>query len=122
MKKIITDLELLDKYATDCIEFISPVIFREIEKRGLTYIVNNLNSDDINERKSLIRVKLILQGKYIAKDKTQYCEIEEISQMINRVQILRNQLNNINIADVILALPIVEEINEILNKIKNYYK
>lgn len=111
-----TDLQLLDKFCDECLDYINPFLYNEIRQRGLAWIVNYL-PNNIQEAKVVIRAKLAKSGKYVGDP-----EIEQIADVISRVEFLKKKLNNCNIADIHVSLPIVEEIKTHLIFLQNYYK
>lgn len=111
-----SDLELLDQYCETCLDFISPFTFREINKRGLYKYINYLPRNT-NEAKVLVRARLSADGVFIGDP-----QMEQISQTVNRLNFLRKELSNLNMADVDTTLPIINEIHEHSLFLKDFYK
>ncbi|QKX07767.1 hypothetical protein HN014_22470 (plasmid) [Aquimarina sp. TRL1] len=112
----LTDIELIDKYCETCLRFINPQLFREIQNRGLYNIINYLPSNE-KEAKSVARGRLAKIGKSFGD-----AEIDQIANEIQRVEFLRNELIQINMADAHKAEPILKEMLDRTMFIKNYYK
>ncbi len=113
-----TDLELIDLYCENCIEFIDPRLFREIEQRGLYEIINNLPYTNPKERKYVARARLSQQKGVYTGD----VEIEQIASVVNRMDFLRKRLNEANLANVHLTIPLLSEMMELSSQIKDYFK
>lgn len=111
-----TDIELLDKFCETCLEYIQPATFRIIEKRGLAHIVNRL-PQDINEAKAIVRGRLSKSGRYIGDP-----QIEQIADVIARLDQLRNELKILNLADVHKTLPVLQEMTDHSRFLKEYFK
>jgi hypothetical protein len=110
------DLELLDKYYETCLDFIHPLIFRDIEARGLTWVIEHLPSNTA-AAKAVIRARLAKVGKAFGDD-----EIDQIANEIQHLESLRNKLNKINITDAHQLLPILEEMKAVSEFVLSYYK
>jgi hypothetical protein len=111
-----TDIELLDKFCETCLGFIDPATFREIQNRGLTRFVNYLPSKK-DEAKAVVRGRLSKVDKYVGDP-----EMEQISNIIARMEDLRTQLLKMNMADVHKTMPILSEIQEHSQFLKDYYR
>jgi len=112
-----TDLELLDKYCDTCAEFIQPLIFREVQSRGLLRIVDHLGTKDPKMMKSLVRGRLARMGRYIGDP-----EIEHIASIVDRLEYLRNQLNAISMTDAVKVNALADEMNQLSSNLLNWYK
>ena len=110
------DLELLDTFCEKCLDFIDPFIFRDIESRGLTSIVNYLPKD-VNEAKAIIRGRLAKLGKAFGDP-----EIDQIANEIKRLESLRTKLITMNMADAHKVIPILNEMKDISYFLLSYYK
>lgn len=110
-----TDLELLDLYCEKCRDFIDPVLFRDIEKRGLVYAINRLPSN-INEAKSMMRGRLVTTGRYIGDP-----EIEAIADTVHRLESLCKELQGLNMADADRVLHILNQMQDHATYVLNYY-
>lgn len=111
------DLELLDKFCETCLDFIDPFTFREIQNRGLLWVVNvGLPKNEL-QAKSVIRARLarvlITFGD---------AEIDQIANEIKRLEVLRDKMNKMNMADVNKIIPILLEMQTISEFVLNYYK
>ena len=111
-----TDIQLVDEFIEKCSRFINPKLFREIEKRGLYDIVNML-PHNIDEAKVVARARLSKSNKFFNDE-----EITQISNEIERMYFLRNELQSMNIADVDKYIPLLNEWKNRAEFIKNYYK
>lgn len=115
-KNYITDIELVDQYCETCLEFIHPLTFREIEARGLYHVINFLPKN-IQEAKAVARARLAKMNKFFDDH-----EITGIANTIQRVEFLKKELSQMNMADVHKTLPILNEMTELSEHIKNYFK
>lgn len=111
-----TDLELVDKFCEECMQFINPAIFRQIQDRGLYDIINYLPKTTA-EAKAVARARMAKQGKYFGDP-----EIDAIAGTIQRIEFLRKELNKISITDVHEILPILEEMITLSVYVKDYFK
>jgi hypothetical protein len=111
-----TDLELMDKFIEECRDFISPLLLRDIEARGLYNYINFLPSN-INEAKSVLRARLAKAGKFYNDE-----EIDQVAGEIKRLEFLRIKLVGTNIADAHKTQPILKEMQEINTFLLDYYK
>ena len=59
---ILTDLQLVDKYITDCRNFVNPFLYNQIKSRGLYDVINRLNGN-IDQCKALARERMIKIGR-----------------------------------------------------------
>ncbi|RYC70716.1 hypothetical protein [Spirosoma sordidisoli] len=110
-----TDLQLLDKYCEECLDFISPVLLRDIESRGLySYILRLPNN--VAQAKAVIRGRLGKDGRYVGDP-----EIEEIADMVCRLESLRASLNRLNMADTDQTAPVLKEMQHLTDWLSNYY-
>jgi len=114
--KNLTDLELIDKFCVECITFIDPRVFREIEDRGLYSIINRLPYL-VEERKATARARLKLIGAYVGDP-----EIEQIADEISRIKALQIELFNTPASEVIKILTIIENMNKHLFFVRDYFK
>ena len=112
------DLELLDKYIEDNCKTgcVNPFLFRNIEARGLTYLINYLPSNE-QEAKAILRARLAKIGKSFGDD-----EIDQIANEIQNVERLRKQLITMNMADAHKVIPILKEMLQTSEFILSYYK
>jgi len=115
-KQYMNDLELIDRYCETCLDFINPVIFRDIEARGLTRFVNYL-PHNILEAKAVARARLAKAGKCFGDD-----QIDQIANEIKRLESLRSNLVGINMADAHKVIPILNEMKEISEFVLTYFK
>lgn len=111
-----TDLQLLDTFCDSCLEFISPQTFREIERRGLSWAVNYLPKNPA-EAKTVVRARLAQTGRYIGDS-----EIEQVADVVFRMEALRERLQKINMANAHKTAPILAEMQELNEFLLNYYK
>lgn len=111
-----TDLELIDKYIEQSRNFVPPLLFRDVERRGLGHIINYLPKD-IKEAKAIARGRMAQLGQYFGDE-----EIDKIAGEINRLKFLRKQLEGKNLADADKVIPILEEMQAISLYIRDYYK
>lgn len=113
----ITDLQLIDLYCEQCLEFISPKIFRQIKDRGLYNIINFLPHNSIEEAKAVARARMGMLGKYFNEP-----EIDEIAGIIGNLERLKKQLNDVSITDVDKILPLLNDMTSNALFVKNYFK
>jgi hypothetical protein len=112
----LTDLELIDKYCEECLAFIDPGIFREIRARGLYSIINML-PNNVNEAKAVARARMRERGKYFNDS-----EIDQIAGTVQRLEFLRQQLQQVNMSDAHVLLPILDEMKELAHFVSDYFK
>lgn len=112
------DLELIDAFVEHNCKtgFVNPLLFRDIEGRGLAWIVNYLPSNT-QEAKAVVRGRLAKIGRFFGEP-----EIDQIANEIKRLEFLRKKLNEANMADAHKTGPILEEMVQINNFLLNYYK
>ena len=111
-----TDLQLIDQYISESRQHVPPFLFRQIQDRGLYHIVNRL-PNEIPEAKAIARARMRDHGKYIGDP-----EIEQIAQEVNRIEFLRKELMQIKPTDVDRMIPILNEMSERANFVKDYFK
>ena len=111
----LSDLELIDHYIDHCSSFIDPVVFRELNRRGLVWAINHLSGTK-SERRSMTRARLAKKGYYVGEE-----EIEDIASKIRRAEVLRDELTAMNMADAKPALEKVEQLKTFLESILTYY-
>lgn len=116
MEKIMNDLELVDEYIEKCRRFVNPVLFREIQHRGLYDVINHL-PDNVLEAKSVARGRLAKIGKSFGDN-----EIDQIANTIQRIETLRDTLKSMNMADADKVLPILSEMTSLSEYVRDYYK
>jgi len=113
-----TNLELLDKYCETCLDFIHPTIFREIESRGLTPLVNRLGTLDPKEAKAIVRARMVSRGQYVGH----IPEINQIASIVDRLDFLRGLLKRMNMADAHQVKKIAAEMQEHSQSLLDFYK
>ena len=112
-----TDLEIIDLFCEECIDFIDPAIFREIRKRGLYSIINKLHSDNVAERKALARAKLKVTGVYVGDP-----EIEQIASIVESIKSLQQQVYQTSPTEAIELLQLSQTLQDHCETLKNYYR
>lgn len=110
-----TDLELLDEYVDNGTNFIDPRLFRKIQKRGLYRFVNGLPKNE-KQAKAVLMARLAEANKVFGDD-----EIDDIANKIERLEFLKNKLSNINMANPHKALPLINEMKELSEMVRDYY-
>lgn len=110
-----TDLELLDKFCETCLDFVSPLLFREIEGRGLGYLVNYL-PNNTEQAKAVVRARMAKAGNYFGDE-----QIDQIAGWITRLNFLQKKLAGMNMADPHKTIPILDEMKQLSDLILNYY-
>lgn len=111
-----TDLELLDYYCETCLDLINPSVFRDIQRRGLYNYINHLPRNP-NEAKAIVRARLHENKIYVGDP-----QIEQIAGVISRLTCLRDNLKKCNMTDVHITTPILEEMMELNQFVKDYFK
>ena len=111
----ITDLELLDKYCEECLAFIDPFLFREVERRGLYSYINRLPAGVANA-KATIRARLSQSGRYVGDP-----EMEQLAGWVSRLEFLRQSLLSLNMADSFVVAPVLIEMTELTHRLTHYY-
>lgn len=110
-----TDLELLDKFCEECLDFVNPPLFREIQNRGLSYMVNFL-PNTTEQAKAVVRARMTNAGNYFGDE-----QIDQIAGWITRLNFLRKQLAGMNMADPHKTISILDEMKSLSELILNYY-
>lgn len=112
------DLELLDKFCEHTCKttFINPFLFRDVEARGLGWVINYL-PENVDEAKAVVRARLAKVGKSFGDP-----EIDHIANEIKRLEDLRKQLNNMNMADAHKVIPVLKEMQETSEFVLSYFK
>lgn len=116
IKEFISDLQLVDLYCEECRSFVNPKLFRQINDRGLYDIVNFLPKD-IYEAKAIARARLMERGQYFGDP-----EIDEIAGKIQRLETLKKKLYGMNMTEVNITIPILDEMIELSEYVKDYFK
>lgn len=111
-----TDLEFIDHYIEKCRQFVNPFLLREASKRNLVGYLNYLPSN-IQEAKAIVRARMSKSNKYFYED-----EIDKIAGEINRLEKLRTELNQLNLADAHKVIPILEKMQAHSIYVKDYFK
>lgn len=114
--KQLNDLELLDYFCENCLEFINPIVFRELTNRGLVWVANRLPKNTL-EAKAIVRSRLAKVGKSFGDE-----EIDQIANEISRLETLRGQLNKMNMADAHKVIPVLQEMQDISEFVLQYFK
>ncbi|HFK5565277.1 TPA: hypothetical protein ACG0AB_000756 [Elizabethkingia anophelis] len=112
----LTDLELLDLYIEECRRFVNPRLLGAVNGRGLVKYVNYLPKD-IKEAKSVLRSRLSQNEKYWGNS-----EIDEISGKIDNLKRLKKDLDKINITDVDELIPVLKNMLQTSESVKDYFK
>lgn len=111
-----TDLELLDTYCERCFDIIDPFLLREVERRGLYSIINHLPMDK-SQAKGVVRARLGKWGRYTGDP-----EIEKFADKVPRLESLRSQLQQLNMADAHRVTPLLNEMTALSQWVANYYQ
>lgn len=111
------DLELLDKFCETCLDFVHPQTLREVESRGLLWVVNRGLPNNTLEAKAVVRARLAKVGKSFGDP-----EIDQIANDIKRLEALREMLNNTNMADAHKVLTILAEMKHSAEYVLDYFK
>jgi hypothetical protein len=112
----LNDLEAIDQYIINCRDFINPKLFRDINKRGLYKIINQLPYDR-NEAKAIARARLAKIGKSFGDE-----EIDQIANTVQRMEFLRDQLAALQMTDADKVLAIVTELKTQAENVRDYFK
>lgn len=116
MNNALNDLQAIDQYIEQCREFINPKLFRDINSRGLYKIINGLPYN-VNEAKAVARARLGKVGKAFGDE-----EINQIANTVQRMEFLRDRLNEANITDAHTVIPLVEEMKTQAEYVRDYFK
>lgn len=111
-----TDLELLDKFCETSLDFVNPILLRDIQARGLVQVVDRLPCD-ISEAKMVVRARIAKQGRYVGD-----LEMEQIADKVERLKFLAATLTRMNQADVHKTLPILIQMQEHATFLQDYFK
>jgi hypothetical protein len=110
------DVEFIDHWIENS-AFIDPVLFRELQSRRLTSIVNLLPGANTAEKKSSARVRLAKAGIYLGEP-----EIETIAAEIERVKSLQKQIAGADPADPTALIKLIDTMKAHLVFVKDYFK
>lgn len=113
---IMNDLQAVDNYIEKCLEFVNPVLLRDITDRGLYNVINYLPRN-IKEAKAVARARLAKMGKCFGDP-----EIDQIANTVQRIEHLREKLNALSMTDCNKVLEIVDEIKVHSEFIRDYFK
>lgn len=111
-----TDLELINRFCETSLEFINPLLFKDIQERNLVDIVNRLPRN--KEEAKAVAYARLYESKRVFGDP----EIDEIGGNIRRYEILRKKLTITDPTDVHKTVPLLEEMIGISLFIKDYFK
>lgn len=111
-----TDLELVNQYIETSLEFIHPVIFREIQNRNLYDIVNHLPKNK-DEARAIAYARLAKAGKVFNDE-----EIDKISGVISNIDRLKKQINETASTEVVKLVALLNEMLDDANYVKDYFK
>jgi len=112
-----TDIQLLDKYCDTCLDFIHPVIYRDVESRGLAPFVNKIGTLSPKEAKAIVRARLSATGRY-----TGDAEIEQIASVVDMLNHLKSKISGTNSTNAIEMLSISNEIAKYSKLLIDFYK
>jgi hypothetical protein len=112
----LNDLQAIDQYIENCRDFINPKMFRDINKRGLYKIINQLPYDR-NEAKAVARARLAKIGKAFGDE-----EIDQIANTVQRMEFLRDELNKTPMTDTDKILPLVTELITQAEYVRDFFK
>lgn len=110
------DLELLDFYVDECGSFIDPRIFRHIQNRGLTYIVNTGLVGSKREKKSIIRARLHSTGRYTGDP-----EIERVAATIHRIKTTQAEIYHLDPTDAHTMKSLSERMSVLVRDLLEFY-
>jgi hypothetical protein len=111
------DLQLLDKFCETCLDYVHPLIIRDIEARGLLWVVNRGLPNNTHEAKAVIRARLSKVGKCFGDP-----EIDQIANEIQRLETLRNKLNGMSITDANNVAKVLTEMQSSCEYVLSYFK
>jgi hypothetical protein len=111
-----TDLELVNKYCEECLDYVSPLLFRDIERRGLGPIINYL-PNNVEEAKSVAYARMQKAGKAWGDP-----EIDKIAGEIQMINAKLKELNAASTTDVHKTIPILQEMLVRSQLIRDYFK
>ena len=110
------DIEFVDHWIENS-DFIDPVLFKELQLRRLTHIVNLLPGANTAENKASARVRMANAGMYLGEP-----EIETIASEIQRVRTLQKLISEADPADPAALIKLINTMKEHLVYIKDYFK
>ena len=113
---LMTDLEFVDHYIEQCRQFVNPRLLGEASRRNVVRFLNYLPSN-IDEAKAIARARMSKAGKYFGEE-----EIDKIAGEITELEKCRKQLNEINLAEAHLIVPILEKMQQHAVFVKDYFK
>ncbi|OPB98935.1 hypothetical protein BAS10_04505 [Elizabethkingia meningoseptica] len=112
----LTDLQLLDLYIEECRQFVNPRLLGAVSGRGLIKYVDYLPKN-IKEAKSVLRSRLSQNEKYWGDT-----EIDDISGKIENLKRLKKDLDKIKITDVDELIPVLKNMLQTSESVKDYFK
>jgi hypothetical protein len=111
-----TDLEFVDHYIENSLRFVNPRLLGEASRRNLVKFIDYLPKN-VNEAKSVVRARMAKAGKFFNDP-----EVDQIAGEINRLEVLRKELNKCNLADAHEVIPILEKMSIHSNFVRDYFK
>ena len=113
---IMNDIEFIDHWIENS-AFVDPVLFKELQSRRLTNIVNLLPGANTAEKKASARVRMAKAGIYLGEP-----DIETIAAEIERVKTLQKQIAGADPADPAALIKLIDTMKAHLIYIKDYFK
>lgn len=86
--ELLTELELVDLYIDNCLNFVNPTIFNHIRNRGLYNIINYLPRSK-DEARKVARLRMYESGKLTKVDATPETQ-EAISFAESRIKMIKD--------------------------------
>jgi hypothetical protein len=111
-----SDLELVNLYCEQCLEFIDPRIFREVSHRGLLFAL-----DDLPKKKH--EAKAVAYGRLLKRKRVfNDAEIDYISGLIFRQESLKKQLAITDVTECHRIRMLLEKMQAINFEMVEYFK
>lgn len=112
----LTNLEFIDHYIEECRRFVNPRLLREAQSRGVIRYLDFLPTN-VQEAKAVARARLSKDGKFFGD-----AEIDKIAGEIERLEVLRAELNKLNLANAHDVLPILQKMQSHTIFVRDYFK
>jgi hypothetical protein len=111
-----TDLELVYKWCETCLDYVNPLLFRDIEQRGLYNIITHL-PDNVEEAKAVAYSRM-LKAKLVFGDD----EIDYIADRIRSLEKLKETINSLRVTESHKLEYFLGKMLVINNEVLNYFK
>ena len=116
-----TDLDLLDRYCETCLAHVDPFLINDIRRRGLYSCIQWLPRN-VAQAKAMVLGKLAKTGRATNGRYVGDPEIERIADLVARMESLRTQLVETNMAESHRVEPLLSEMTDLNQRLSTYYQ